>query len=77
MYREWTGELPEGLPEGYAERFSACAADFEEALYSSHELPEEKREQALDLLRETEKALWEKAGRKLRFRLKYRMCLCE
>ena len=77
LYREWTGELPEGLPEGYAERFSACVADFEEALYSSHELPEEKREQALDLLRETEKALWEKAGWKLRFRLKYRMCLCE
>ena len=77
LYRGWAESLPESLPEGYAARFSACAADFEEALYSSHPLPEEKRQQALALLKETETALWQKADRRQRFRLKYWMCLCE
>ncbi len=77
LYRDWTACLPDSLPEGYAARFSACAADFEEAVYSGHVLPEEKRKQALDLLKETEDALWQKADRKQRFRLKYWMCLCE
>ena len=77
LFREWAGKLPEGLPEGYAERFALCAEDFEEAAYSRHTLPEEKRERALSLLRETEETLWRKAGRRQRFRLKYWMCLRE
>ena len=75
LYRNWAEDLPDSLPEGYAARFADCAADFEEAAYSGHTLPEEKRERALDLLQETEEALWKKADRKQRFRLKYWMCL--
>lgn len=77
LYREWTPQLPAGLPEGYDIRFAQCAADFEEAAYSGHALPEEKRRRALDLLSETETALWEKADWRLRLRLKYWMCLRE
>ena len=77
LYRNWADDLPDMMPEGYTSRFAACAADFEEAAYSIHVLPEEKREQAKNLLKETEQALWQKADRKQRFRLKYWMCLCE
>ena len=77
LYRAWPDALPDGLPKGYAARFARCAADFEEAAYSGHTLPEEKRQEALDLLSETETALWNAAGWRQRFRLKYWMCLCE
>ncbi len=77
LYRDWGSLLPDSLPEGYAARFARCAEDFEEAVYSTHAMPEEKRQNALNLLKETEEALWEAAGRKQRFRLKYWMCLCE
>ena len=77
LYRGWAEQLPKGLPEGYALRFARCAQDFEEAAYSFHELPEEKRRQALDLLQETEAALWKEADWKQRIRLKYWMCLRE
>ena len=77
LYRNWTDRLPDSLPEGYTERFARCAADFEEAAYSGHEIPEEKRRDALALLAETEAALWKDAGLKQRFYLKYWMCLRE
>ena len=77
LYREWAENLKEGLPEGYAERFAACAADYEEATYSGHALAEEKRERALALLQETETALWERADRKARLRIRTRECLRE
>ena len=77
LYRDWTEQLPEGLPEGYALRFARCAEDCEEALYSSHALPEEKRQQALDLLKETEESLFRTADRKQQFLIRYWMCLCE
>ena len=77
LYREWTNIIPDTMPEGYGVRFLRTEQDYEEAIYSDHELPEEKREQALKLLRETEKALWQEADWKLRFRLKYWMCICE
>ena len=77
LYREWPDKLPEGLPEGYALRFARCAKDYEEAVYSSHTMPEEKRRQALELLKETETALWKAADRRQRFRIRYWMCLCE
>ncbi len=76
-YREWAETLAEAMPEGYPARFSRCAADFEEAAYSAHVLPEDRRGVALELLKETENTLWEKAGWKQRFRLKYWMCLRE
>ena len=77
LYRDWSALLPETLPEGYADRFARCAADCEEAVYSSHDMPERKRQEALDLLKETETALWAAAGRKQRLYLKYWMCLRE
>ena len=77
LYRDWAFFLPEGLPEGYADRFSRCAADFEEASYSGRAPLEEKREDALRLLEETESFFWNKAGLKEKFLLKYWMCLCE
>ena len=77
LYRDWPQTFSGDLPEGYAERFARCAMDVEEAAYSSHPLPEEKRTRALELLRETEKALWSAADLKQKFLLKYWMCLCE
>ena len=77
LYRDWGGLLPDILPEGYPERFARCAADYEEAAYSDHEMPEQKRLDALGLLEETETALWKAAGKKQRFQLKYWMCLRE
>ena len=77
LYRDWKAQLTESLPEGYPDRFARCAADYEEAGYSNHPIPEQKRRDALNLLKETENALWKKADRKQRFLLKYWMCLCE
>ena len=77
LYREWSALLPGTFPEGYADRFARCAADCEEAVYSSHDMPERKRQEALGLLRETETALWAAAGWKQRLYLKYWMCLHE
>lgn len=77
LYRDWSQSLSGDFPEGYAERFVRCAMDVEEAAYSSHPLPEEKRAQALELLRETERTLWSAADLKQKFLLKYWMCLCE
>lgn len=77
LYREWTDALPAWMPEGYAARFAQCAGDFEEAAYSCHALPEEKRRRALELLGETEAALWQAADWKQRLRIRYWVCLCE
>ncbi len=77
LYRDWPDLLKKSMPEGYAERFARCAADYEEAVYSCHEMPERKRQDALALLKETEAAVWSAAGRKQRLYLKYWMCLCE
>ena len=77
LYRNWSGLLPETFPEGYADRFARCAADCEEASYSRHAIPERKRQEALELLKETEAVLWKAAGRRQRFYLKYWMCLHE
>lgn len=73
LYRDWAGVLP----EGYADRFSLCAADYEESVYSDHAMREEQRQNALALLKETETVLWKAADRKQRLYLKYWMCLHE
>jgi hypothetical protein len=77
LFRDWSDKLSSLLSEGYAVRFSECVEMFEEAAYSSHTLPCERRQQALKLLKETEAALWTKADWKQRIRLKYWLCLCE
>ena len=77
LYRDWTETLPPGMPEGYADRFRSCAGDFEEAVYSSHVLAEEKRQRALELLKETEEALFHTADWKQRLRIRYWVCLRE
>ncbi len=70
-YAEWNVNLS---PD-YAERFTACEKLFEEAAYSTHEMKEEHRRQALALLNETEQALRRQADWKQRLRLRYRECL--
>ena len=70
-YAAWNAEL---APD-YAAHFAACEKLFEEAAYSTHEMQEEDRRQALDLLCETEQLLWRKADWKQRLRLKYKECL--
>ena len=77
LYRDWAEALPGIFPEGYAGRFSRCAAAVEEALYGGSSLPEEKRAEALALLEETEAFLLRTADAKQKFLLKYRWCLCE
>ena len=77
LYREWSALLPDIFPEGYTERFARCAAACEETVYSSHEIPEQKRGEALELLKETEDTLWKAANRKQRIYLKYWMGLRE
>ncbi len=77
LYQDWAEKLPADLPDGYADRFSACAGDFEEAAYSSHDLPEDKRQRALNLLKETEEALFHTTNWKQRLRIKYWVCLYE
>ena len=77
LYRDWSGLLADGLPDHYPDRFAQCAADYEEAVYSNHIMPEEKRRIVLALLKETETALWNKADRKQRLYLKYWMGLYE
>ena len=67
-YAEWRA----GLAPDYAERFAACEKLFEEAAYSAHEMREEHRRQALDLLNETEQLLRRQADWKQRLRLKYK-----
>lgn len=77
LYRDWSGLTADDLPDHYPERFAQCAADYEEAVYSNHTIPEQKRRNVLALLKETETALWNKANRKQRLYLKYWMCLYE
>ena len=70
-YAAWNTEL---APD-YAERFAACEKLFEEAAYSTHEMKEEDRQQALALLSETEQILQRRADWKQQLRLKYKECL--
>ena len=77
LYRDRVKTLPESLPSGYALRFAGCAEDYEEAAYSTHHLPEERRQRALALLKETETSLWRSADWKQRLRIRYWMCLVE
>ena len=77
LYRDWEEGLQENFPEAYTDHFARCAADYEEAVYSGHTMPEQKRRDVLDLLEETETALWAAAGRRKRIYLKYWMCLHE
>ena len=77
LYRSWDAVLAGVLPPEYVRNFAECAAIFEEAVYSAHPLPEDRRTRMRSLLDETEKILYDQADRKLRFRLKYVECLCE
>lgn len=63
------------LSPAYAQRFAACEKLFEEAAYSTHPMTEEQRQQALELLDETERALQARADWKQRLRLRYKECL--
>ena len=69
-YRDWSRGLSAALSPEYARRFSRCAELFEEAAYSSHEMREDQRQQALSLLEETEQALLAGADWKQKIRLR-------
>lgn len=77
LYRSWAESLPQGMPDGYAARFSECAADFEAAAYGRDMLPEESRARALELLGQTRDALYGMTDWRTRLRLKYWICMCE
>ena len=70
-YAAWHADLS---PD-YVQRFTACEKLFEEAAYSTHEMKEEDRQQALALLSETEQILQRRADWKQQLRLKYKECL--
>ena len=71
----WPEAFPEDMPEGYAGRFQACAALFEEAAYSGHGMTEEQRAQMLELLEETQSWLLPKCTWKQKLSLRYKRCI--
>ena len=73
--RDWTEGRSRTVSPEYALRFSKCAACFEEAAYSAHAPGEEKRREALELLKDTRNILIRRADGFRRFRLKYIDCL--
>ena len=74
-YIQWPVHLPRDFPKSYPGQFAQCAAVFEEANYSFHPLPEERRQQALELLCATEQLLLSKSNWKQKLRFKYGKCL--
>jgi len=75
--RAWPAKAGDRLPEDYRERFSAGAEVFEQALYSDRPCTDEQRKQTRALLEETERLLYEQAGWKQRWKLRYIDCLHE
>lgn len=65
------------LPEGYAARYADAASIWQEAAYSDHSMTDAQRQTVDLLLHDTEAILYARAGRWMRFRLKYIDCLCE
>lgn len=76
LFREWTEPLAAQFSREYAARYARCAVLFEEAVYSEHAMNEEARAEVRSLLEETESMLYDRAGWKQRFRLKYVECIC-
>ena len=74
-YAAWPEMLMNDLPADYVMRFSECAQVFEEAAYSDHDLDEDSREKALELLDETEKLCFGMANLRQRLRLRFGVCL--
>ena len=75
LYRDWAQHLPDRMRPGFEQRFSQCAALFEEAAYSDHAMAEDQRQQVLSLLDETQEAMLARADWKQKMRLKYGECL--
>ncbi len=74
-YRDWTEGVAGSVSREYAVRFGRCAGSFEEAAYSGHGPEEEKRQEALALLKETEETLLSRATFRQKLRLRYGLCL--
>ena len=74
-YAAWPETALKDLPADYAARFLECAEVFEEAAYSDHDLGEESRAKALELLRETEEICMGTANLRQRLRLRFGVCL--
>ena len=74
-YRDWAEALPDFLPADYRRRFRECAALFEEAAYSEHEISRETREQVMRLLEETRLRVMDHADWKQRMYIRGWKCL--
>ncbi|MBR4501052.1 MAG: DUF58 domain-containing protein [Clostridia bacterium] len=73
--RDWAQGLEQTVSPDYALRFARCAAAFEEAAYSGRAPGEDKRREALELLKDTRNILLQRADGFRRFRLRYFDCL--
>ena len=74
----YTERLKDGeVSENYADAYTAGAAIWQEAAYSSHPADETQRAVMLDLLEQTERQFYDTADWRTRLRLKYVCCLHE
>ena len=73
--RDWAEGLSRSISPDYAMRFARCAVYFEEAAYGGRAPGEEKRREALELLKETANIMLQRADRIRRLRLRYIDCL--
>ena len=76
-FRDWPDALEGKMPEKYVDSFRKCCILFEEAAYSDHEMTEMDAGEVRGLLAETERLLYDQAGRRQRLRLRYMECLHE
>ena len=76
-FRAWPASLRGNMPEKYVDSFEKCCILFEEAAYSGHEITEAQTAQVRELLAETERLVYDRAGWRERLRLRYAECLHE
>ena len=76
QFSEYVSGAGELIPGRYSELYADAVSVWQEAAYSGHEISAEKRAKVKELLDLTAAELYEKAGRRTRFRMKYIYCLC-
>lgn len=73
----WPESWQEDLPQSYTDQFLQGVQLFEEAVYSSHPMEEECRNQLLNLLQQTRERMTERIGWKQKLKLQYILCINE
>ena len=76
-FAQCAGAVKTLLPDALAARYADAAAIWQEAAYSDHAMTDEQRRAVRALLRDAAHALYERADRRTRLRIKYWDCLCE